>query len=112
MNYLPSGQEDFRQIRENTNLIYIDKTYFIKEWWESPDKVTLISRPPSFGKTLNMSMINYFFSNQYENSHYLFENLSIFQETQMMRYQGRFPLIFLDFSDLKSGDSDFIKKTN
>lgn len=42
MNYLPSGQEDFKQIRENTNLIYIDKAYFIKEWWESPDKVTLI----------------------------------------------------------------------
>lgn len=57
------GNQDFRSIRENHNF-YIDKTAFIKEWWENQDTVTLITRPRRFGKTLNMSMVENFFSIQ------------------------------------------------
>ncbi len=56
------GNQDFKSIREN-NYFYIDKTSFIKEWWENGDNVTLITRPRRFGKTLNMSMVETFFSN-------------------------------------------------
>ena len=62
------GNQDFRSIRENHNF-YIDKTAFIKEWWENQDTVTLITRPRRFGKTLNMSMLNCFFSNKYEHEY-------------------------------------------
>lgn len=59
------GIQDFERIRETHNF-YVDKTLFIKEWWEANNEVTLITRPRRFGKTLNMSMLNCFFSNQYE----------------------------------------------
>lgn len=53
------GNQDFEKIRVN-NIFYVDKTIFIKEWWESMDSVTLITRPRRFGKTLNMSMLEKF----------------------------------------------------
>lgn len=106
---LPSGQEDFKQLRENGSTLYIDKTYFIKEWWESDDKITLILRPRCFGKTLNMSMVNYFFSNRYENSQSLFSNLFISNENELMNHQGQYPVISLNFNDLKYGDIEFVK---
>ncbi len=58
------GLQNFEKIMEN-NLFYIDKTMFIKEWWESKDEVTLITRPRRFGKTLTMSMLEKFFSVDY-----------------------------------------------
>lgn len=58
------GQQDFADIRRD-DLFYIDKTHFIKEWWESRDSVTLITRPRRFGKTLTMSMVEHFFSVKY-----------------------------------------------
>ena len=58
------GIQDFAHIRER-NLFYIDKSNFIKEWWEREDGVTLIARPRRFGKTLNLNMLDYFFSNLY-----------------------------------------------
>ena len=54
------GVQNFKTIREN-NAFYVDKTFFIKEWWEAQDPVTLITRPRRFGKTLNMSMVEHFF---------------------------------------------------
>ena len=54
------GNESFQEIREN-DCFYIDKTMFIKEWWENQDDVTLITRPRRFGKTLNMDMVKCFF---------------------------------------------------
>lgn len=54
------GIQDFEQMIEE-NCFYVDKTYFIKEWWESKDSVTLITRPRRFSKTLTMSMLEYFF---------------------------------------------------
>ncbi len=70
------GTQDFEFLRKN-NYLYIDKTEFIKEWWERKDAVTLITRPRRFGKTLNLSMIEAFFSNQYEGCGDLFEGLAI-----------------------------------
>ena len=66
------GYQSFREVREE-NIFYIDKTLFIKEWWEYADKVTLITRPRRFGKTLNLSMLECFFSNQYAGRSDLFE---------------------------------------
>ena len=59
------GKQDFASVIED-NCFFVDKTSFIKEWWDSKDDVTLITRPRRFGKTLNMSMLNCFFSNQYK----------------------------------------------
>ena len=73
------GNQGFDKIREN-DYFYVDKTGFIKEWWESGDDVTLITRPRRFGKTLNMDMLKCFFSNQYTGSADLFEGLSIWKE--------------------------------
>lgn len=70
------GTQGFESVRERNNF-YVDKTYFIKEWWESDDEVTLITRPRRFGKTLNMDMMKCFFSNEYANRGDLFEGLSI-----------------------------------
>ena len=70
------GIQSFDKIREE-NYFYIDKTEFIREWWESGDDVTLITRPRRFGKTLNMSMIEQFFSVDYKDRGDLFEGLSI-----------------------------------
>lgn len=73
------GNQSFETIISN-DYFYIDKTFFIKEWWDSGDVVTLIDRPRRFGKTLNMSMLDYFFSNRHENSGVLFENLEIWKD--------------------------------
>ena len=70
------GLQSFEKIREN-DYFYIDKTNFIKEWWESGDDVTLITRPRRFGKTLNMDTLNCFFSNKYADRGDLFAGLSI-----------------------------------
>ena len=73
------GHQDFGYVITN-DIFYVDKTAFIKEWWENHDAVTLITRPRRFGKTLNMSMLEYFFSNAYEGRGDLFEGLFIWKE--------------------------------
>ena len=70
---IATGAQDFRELREK-NAFYVDKTAFIKEWWNGLDSVTLITRPRRFGKTLNMSMLECFFSNKYEGRADLFED--------------------------------------
>ena len=70
------GIQNFNEIIEN-NCFYVDKTYFIKEWWDSNDSVTLITRPRRFGKTLAMSMVEQFFSVEYADRGDLFEGLKI-----------------------------------
>lgn len=94
------GHQDFEKVRKS-DLFYIDKTGFIKEWWESEDSVTLITRPRRFGKTLNMSMLDYFFSNKYAGRGDLFEGLSIWREEKYRKLQGTYPVIFLSFADVK-----------
>ncbi len=97
------GAQDFAKIREN-KYFYIDKTNFIEEWWDGGDSVTLITRPRRFGKTLNLSMVECFFSNEYANRGDLFEGLSIWQDEKFRQLQGTFPVIFLSFAGVKFSD--------
>ena len=94
------GIQSFREIIEN-NCFYIDKTDFIREWWESRDSVTLITRPRRFGKTLTMSMTEQFFSVEYAGRGDLFEGLSIWKEEAYRRLQGTYPVISLTFANVK-----------
>lgn len=94
------GKQDFSSLREN-NCFYIDKSDLIREWWDSQDEITLITRPRRFGKTLNMSMLNYFFSNLYTDKKALFEDLSIWKEEKYRNLQGIYPVIFISFASVK-----------
>ena len=94
------GNQDFSSIRENGSF-YVDKTAFIKEWWDNQDVVTLITRPRRFGKTLNMSMLEKFFSNRFAGRSDLFEGLSIWKDEGYRGLQGSFPLISMSFADVK-----------
>lgn len=89
---------------------YIDKTSFIREWWESGDSVTLITRPRRFGKTLNMSMVEHFFSVDYENRGDLFEGLSIWKTEQYRELQGTYPVISFSFANVKEKDYKTARK--
>ena len=94
------GIQDFSKIIEN-DIFYVDKTHFIKEWWENSDEVTLITRPRRFGKTLTMSMTEQFFSVKYAGRGALFEGLSIWQEEKYRALQGTYPVISLSFANVK-----------
>ena len=95
------GIQSFEKIRMDKRF-YVDKTDFIREWWENGDDVTLITRPRRFGKTLNMSMLECFFSNHYKNREDLFEGLSIWKEEKYQELQGTYPVIFLSFAEAKA----------
>lgn len=97
------GNQDFRSIIEN-QYFYIDKTSFIKEWWENGDSVTLITRPRRFGKTLNMSMVETFFSNTEKDQAKLFQDLEIWKEEKYQQLQGTYPVIYLSFATVKEPD--------
>ena len=103
------GNQSFESIREKNNF-YIDKTAFIKEWWENEDIVTLITRPRRFGKTLNMDMLNCFFSNKYADRGELFEGLDIWKEEKYRKLQGTYPVIFLSFAGIKGNTFELSKK--
>ena len=94
------GIQSFEKIREN-DCFYVDKTGFIKEWWENKDDVTLITRPRRFGKTLTMSMLEQFFSVKCQDKSCLFEGLSIWEEERYRKLQGTYPVIFLSFAEVK-----------
>ena len=96
------GAQDFVKLREN-DYFYVDKTAFIKEWWESGDDVTLITRPRRFGKTLNMSMLDTFFSVEHADKGGLFEGLSIWEDEKYRALQGTYPVISLSFARVKEG---------
>ena len=97
------GIQNFEEVIERNNF-YIDKTSFIKEWWESGDSVTLITRPRRFGKTLNMSTLEHFFSIRYADRGDLFEGLSIWEEEKYRKLQGTYPVISLSFARVKERD--------
>ena len=97
------GIQDFEQLITN-DYFYIDKTDFIREWWGSGDSVTLIARPRRFGKTLNMSMLEKFFSVEYANRGDLFEGLDIWKEAKYRNLQGTYPVISLSFARIKEAD--------
>ena len=93
------GHQDFSQLIADNNF-YIDKTLFIKEWWENNDAVTLITHPRRFGKTLNLSMIEYFFSVSHAGNHDLFRKLAIWQTKKYCKLQGSYPVISLSFAEV------------
>lgn len=97
------GLQSFEEIRDR-DVFYVDKTGFMKEWWENGDSVTLITRPRRFGKTLNLSMVECFFSNRYAERADLFEGLSIWEEEECRKWQGTYPVIFLSFAKVKTSD--------
>ena len=97
------GHQDFAHVITN-DIFYVDKTLFIKEWWENQDAVTLIARPRRFGKTLNMSMLEYFFSVARPGRGDLFEGLAIWKEERYRKLQGTYPVINLSFAPVKRRD--------
>lgn len=94
------GCQDFETIRRE-GYFYIDKSCFLKEWWEGGDSVTLITRPRRFGKTLTMSMVEKFFSVEYADKGALFEGLDIWKEEKYRLLQGTYPVLMLSFADIK-----------
>lgn len=101
---LPIGVSDFREIIDN-NYYYIDKTLLIQEIIASGAKVSLLPRPRRFGKTLNISMLKYFFEKSEEDLAYLFKGLAIDAHSEScQRHQGRYPVIFLTFKDVKESN--------
>lgn len=94
------GIQNYADIIEK-DCFYVDKTYFIKDWWESKDVVTLITRPRRFGKTLTMSMVEQFFSMKYQNRSDLFVNQCIWKEEKYRNLQGTYPVLSLSFASVK-----------
>ncbi len=94
------GHQDFTQLIAS-GCFYVDKTEFIREWWENQDVVTLLTRPRRFGKTLNMSMLERFFSVEYDGQGKIFEGLSIWNDKAYQELQGTYPVIALSFADVK-----------
>ena len=94
------GHQDFETVRMK-NTFYIDKTSLIREWWENEDAVTLIARPRRFGKTLNMSMLEKFFSVEYAGRSELFEGLDVWKDEKYRELQGKYPVIFISFASIK-----------
>ena len=103
------GAQSFEYIRKN-DYFFIDKSDLIREWWESGDTVTLITRPRRFGKTLNLDMLNCFFSKAYEERDDLFEGLSIWEDEKYQQLQGTYPVIFLSFADIKGNTFEKTKQ--
>ena len=94
------GNQNFHKILKNDNF-YVDKTLFLKEWWENDDEVTLITRPRRFGKTLTMSMVEHFFSVNHAGQGDIFQNLDIWKEEKYRNLQGTYPVISLSFAPVK-----------
>lgn len=94
------GHQDFTELIAS-GCFYVDKTEFIREWWENQDVVTLIARPRRFGKTLNMSMLERFFSVEFKEQGKIFEGLSIWKDKIFQELQGTYPVIALSFADVK-----------
>ena len=104
------GHQNFEQLITNDNF-YVDKTLFIKEWWENQDAVTLITRPRRFGKTLMMNTVERFFSAEYAGQGDLFEGLAIWEEEKYRKLQGTYPVIFLSFAEAKDKSFSKMRKT-
>ena len=103
------GIQDFSTIIQG-NYFYIDKTSFIKEWWDCGDSATLITRPRRFGKTLTMSMVEQFFSIDYAGRSDLFEHLAIWKEEKYRNLQGTYPVISLSFANIKEPTYELTKQ--
>lgn len=103
MKPITTGTENFKEFIDK-GFYYVDKSHFI----ESPflDKVILFTKPRRFGKTLNMSMLYYFYSNKEKDNAYLFDNLAISNNKEVMKHQNLYPVIFMTLKDMKSNNLD------
>ena len=102
---LPVGIDDFKEIIES-NCYFVDKSLLINELLSKKSKVTLLSRPRRFGKTLNMSMLNYFFNiEDKDNNKKLFEGLAI-SNMDKMKYMGEYPVIYISLKEIKVNNWD------
>lgn len=108
MKKIPIGISDFKTLIEE-DYLFIDKSLLIKEFWESNGQTILVPRPRRFGKTLNMSMIKYFFENSSENNSYLFQGLNIENHKDIMELQGKYPVLYLSFKDEKHSSFEYFK---
>jgi len=97
---LPIGISDFKQIIDG-GYAYVDKTLLIQEFIEKGGAVALIPRLRRFGKTLNLSMLRYFFEKGGEDTSYLFKDLNIWNSEKYRALQGQFPVIFISLKDVK-----------
>ncbi|SHJ72045.1 AAA family ATPase [Tepidibacter formicigenes] len=102
MKKVPIRVSDFKKLITE-NYYYVDKSLFIKEIIDDGSEVILLPRPRRFGKTLNMSMFKYFFEKNDEDNKYLFENLEVNKYKDIMDMQGKYPVIYLTFKDVKDG---------
>lgn len=100
MKKIPIGISDFKKLK-NQDYLFIDKSLLVKEFWESDGETILVTRPRRFGKTLNISMLKYFFENSSEDNSYLFKGLNIESHKNIMELQGKYPVIYLSFKDEK-----------
>ncbi|MCI6190599.1 MAG: ATP-binding protein [Clostridium sp.] len=101
MKPLPIGIDDFKKLIDK-NYYYVDKTLLIKELLDKKAEVTLFTRPRRFGKTLNMSMLQYFFEKTEEDNSYLFKELKIINESKKyLEHMGKYPVINLSLKSAK-----------
>ncbi len=103
------GNQDYGVIRRE-GYFYIDKTHFIRAWWEEGDQVTLITRPRRFGKTLTMSMVEAFFSVRYAGRDELFQGLKIWESEKFRNLQGTYPVMNLSFANIKETSFDAARR--
>ncbi|OPJ57623.1 AAA family ATPase [Clostridium chromiireducens] len=108
MKKIPIGISDFKTLIEE-DYLFVDKSELIKEFWESNGQTILVPRPRRFGKTLNMSMLRYFFENSNEDNNYLFKGLEIENHKDIMELQGKYPVIYLTFKDEKYSSFEYLQ---
>ena len=101
MKRISTGIENFKELLDN-NYYYVDKTRLIEDVLS--DKVMLYTRPRRFGKTLNLSMLYYFFSNKEKENSYLFEGLNISKDKEILKHQNQYPVIFLTLKDMNNNN--------
>ena len=99
MKAISTGTENFKEFIDH-DYYYVDKSDFIES--ALSDKVVLFTRPRRFGKTLNMSMLQYFLSIKEKDNAYLFNGLNITKNQEIMKYQNKYPVIFMTFKDMKN----------
>jgi len=98
---MPIGISDYKNLIDE-NTYYVDKTLFVKDIIDDSAKVLVLTRPRRFGKTLNLSMLYYYFSNSGDDNSYLFKDKKIFQQEQKyISEQGKYPVIYITLKDVK-----------